>query len=375
MIKSTFFCILFCYVGLSCRPDNEKNDLTLIVKVNPVDTSTQLMISKIADSMTYTPLEATDASLFAKIDKLDVDSEGKYYVLDKNGVNGIAIFKRNGEFLRTISKVGKKKGEYESIADFKISENDNLEVYDNVAGKIIIYDKSGNLKQEVKCIKGANEFFHIADTLGFFSTCGGHCPDMIIYVKNSKRTFFVSKYNSFLYNSGNHFYANGGQLFVTNTFDNNIYLIKEGQPNKHLYVDFGLNIDHDQDVDPKKLLDSFPHDLSVTLLSPEYLYFTYTYQSMMIHSLYNFKSKKSYSSSAIINDFNYFLPIGQPIYSRGNFITTSTKIFPINENKLDEYIASNPLYRLDSNVYDKVKKLYHNAPSYGQYLLVTFRIK
>lgn len=73
-------------------------------------------------------LETTKESLIDKVDKI-IFYNDKIFIMDKKISKAIFVFDLQGKFLFKISNIGKGIGEYITLTDF-IVNNDNVEIYD-----------------------------------------------------------------------------------------------------------------------------------------------------------------------------------------------------------------------------------------------------
>ncbi len=97
-------------------------------------------------SVTYIPLETSEQSLVGEIDKIQL-VDNVFYILDKQQ-NTILLFNSKGIFLRKLSKMGGGPGEYVSIEDFFV-KNEQLYVLSSANQKIVVYDRSLKFVREL----------------------------------------------------------------------------------------------------------------------------------------------------------------------------------------------------------------------------------
>lgn|SRR5690554_2997593 len=100
-------------------------------------------MSDVFDSIDYTKLD--DIWPLGDIEKL-LQFEDRYIVLDKGSVS-ICKYTLDGDLVHRISKMGKRPGEYISIIDFTL--NDENQIILLTRSKIIFYDFKGQLVREI----------------------------------------------------------------------------------------------------------------------------------------------------------------------------------------------------------------------------------
>lgn len=83
------------------------------------------------------PLETNDFSLINAIDKL-IYHQGTYYVFDRMGKK-ILLFDGQGNYLRSIAKLGQGLGEYIEPGDIDMDEEGNLYISDWNTQSILMY--------------------------------------------------------------------------------------------------------------------------------------------------------------------------------------------------------------------------------------------
>lgn len=117
------------------------------------------------------PLETTDSSLIAHIDRIELGTE-RLYILDRKQ-HQIFIFDRKGKFLTKINRKGRGPGEYSLIYDLKLNPyTGDLEVLDPM-GKLLLFSAQGDYQGEVRLpdeLHSYHEFIPLnKDTIIFYS--------------------------------------------------------------------------------------------------------------------------------------------------------------------------------------------------------------
>ena len=134
------------YLGIliilfSCQyPTNEKSIVVDINNTSPI--SPEILFS----SARIIPLETTEESLIAEIDKILIHEE-KIYILDSRQ-NIVFVFNIDGHFLFKIDKKGRGPEEYNFLYDIAINPyNQSLELLDPM-GNFLAYDLNGRFIQK-----------------------------------------------------------------------------------------------------------------------------------------------------------------------------------------------------------------------------------
>lgn len=131
LMKLLFLMLLavFCF---SC---NEKQrDPQVLCSI---DLDSALSILPEITDVEYIPLATNDTSLIADIDKI-LYRGGTFYVFDKLGKK-VLLFDRQGNFLKSIHKVGQGPGEYAEPCDMDIDEEGTVYLSDWATQSIIMY--------------------------------------------------------------------------------------------------------------------------------------------------------------------------------------------------------------------------------------------
>jgi hypothetical protein len=130
------FCVLFTTFG--CGQEQPKNtELPVIDIVESIEESeeTTMLLSEIADDITFIPLETTDECLIAGGSSIHLHKD--YFVIMDNTPQ-VFLFDRTGKFIRKTGNKGQGPGEYIS-AGLPVIVKDELFYYD-ISGKTLCYD-------------------------------------------------------------------------------------------------------------------------------------------------------------------------------------------------------------------------------------------
>lgn len=125
------------------KQSNDKNTITI-----NLESPQSLHASRLFDTIIYVPLETSDTYIFSRASHLKVnDEKDLYFISDKS------FFLFDGETGKgkvKISRLGNGPDGYTSIFDSNVdSSTKEIELLDNNAKKIVIYDMDGNHKRSM----------------------------------------------------------------------------------------------------------------------------------------------------------------------------------------------------------------------------------
>ena len=125
------------------KQSNDKNTITI-----NLESPQSLHASRLFDTIIYVPLETSDTYIFSRASHLKVnDEKDLYFISDKS------FFLFDGETGKgkvKISRLGNGPDGYTSIFDSNVdSSTKEIELLDNNAKKIVIYDMAGNHKRSM----------------------------------------------------------------------------------------------------------------------------------------------------------------------------------------------------------------------------------
>ena len=98
---------------------------------------------EVMEEMRYGSGIGEDTVLFGQILSLDIDGQGRLYVLDSYAQQ-IHIFDSSGAFVRTVGSKGSGPGEFESATAVDVSETGEIWVMEMSKGQLTILDADGN---------------------------------------------------------------------------------------------------------------------------------------------------------------------------------------------------------------------------------------
>lgn len=143
------FSIILCTIFLACSSKSNKSakiESGIVISMN-LDNEKPLIASTLFDTIMYVPLETSDSFLFSRISHLKVSDNNAYFISDKS----FFLFDtETGEGKTKISKLGAGPEGYVSVFDSNIDISSNeIELLDNNAKKIVVYDMNGNFKRSI----------------------------------------------------------------------------------------------------------------------------------------------------------------------------------------------------------------------------------
>lgn len=82
----------------------------------------------------------------------DIDSKGDIYFLKPKSGAGNYIFKfgKNGRYINSFGPLGQGPGEFQNALHLEVDNQDNIVVTDQVARKVVIFNKDGSFQKEIK---------------------------------------------------------------------------------------------------------------------------------------------------------------------------------------------------------------------------------
>ncbi len=112
--------------------------------------NTKVDLSKISvDNEFIIDIEHLKNNELNSIGCFDIDNDGNVYIYDYVQ-SKISKFNKKGQFVGSIGREGEGPGELGAVSDIYISSSGELIVTDRGNGKIVIFNKDGSLKKEIK---------------------------------------------------------------------------------------------------------------------------------------------------------------------------------------------------------------------------------
>jgi len=126
-----------------------------------------MYLSEISDSIRLIPLETSIGSLIGKIYLINADSQN--IIIYDNLQNKTLRFNNYGKFLNTIGKPGKGPGEYSTIYDIEIDENQNVWLFDPIQNNLLCYSLADSLIRAIHVKEFISSFEIRNEELVFFN--------------------------------------------------------------------------------------------------------------------------------------------------------------------------------------------------------------
>ena len=242
----------FIIIGVSCQ-SVEKTDSFVKNIVLDLNTSQELRLSEIADTVEIIPLEQTYNSDIAQVERF-IPYKEHYYVLNTIGFsNGsLLVFDKNGNFIRRIDKRGGGPGEYVDLQDIAIdSNNDELICMTQPKG-FYRYDLEGNYISSARGGYGMN--IAVDAQSNYYKTNGIYEGQMDgLLMVNDKDSINFSKVSPerrimvHHYNFSNEFENYNGRVFHSYSCCDSIFDVTGGKRVPYLYIDYnGRNLPIDK---------------------------------------------------------------------------------------------------------------------------------
>lgn len=114
-----------------------------------IKTQRDVLLSEIAESVEYIPLENTGKSILGNV--FDVQLTKEYIFIKHNGSRLLTQYNRNGKFIRHIGTEGRGPKEYALIRIFSLDEKNGLiYIHTNWTRKILVYNFNGEYVKTLK---------------------------------------------------------------------------------------------------------------------------------------------------------------------------------------------------------------------------------
>jgi hypothetical protein len=261
MKTQNYFLLLALACLSACAP--QRSTPTGMERI-PIDIqkNSALRLSAFAESIEIIPLETTDESVFANIEKI-IERDGRYYLFVDIMNPRLMVFDKDGRFLRKIDRRGGGPGEYVGLETFTLAKDGSIKL--SCYGKIITCDSLGNYRHEKTTPASgyiACDIIPFVDnTFLALNRASRSGDNRLLCVLNENdefgNNFFpVSREASAIsdtYITNNAFYNYGDDWYFTYSFCDTIYTIDADRNVSHAYyADYGDKM-FDMDV-----LDDIP---------------------------------------------------------------------------------------------------------------------
>lgn len=135
-----FFC---CSMFYGCNnPSTVVDNVTVLSSTSGLVTEKSISEIDLISDIELVSLQ-NDSVIMGEIDKI-VCSDSLIYIMDMDQRRCIDIFSRSGNYLNTLSRFGRGRGEYTQLKDFFIDKDKStLNILDRGSSKILVYDLLG----------------------------------------------------------------------------------------------------------------------------------------------------------------------------------------------------------------------------------------
>lgn len=187
------------------------------------------------------PLSTNDTSLIADIDKVLYQNE-TFYVFDKVGKK-ILLFDRQGNFLKSIHKIGQGPGEYTEPCDMDIDDEGNIYLSDWATQSIIVYKNGDENNYQIIRIGETFLDFAVVDNsiyLGFVYQEGEVKRNLVVWDRKTEEATVVKENllpegNKLAYRARHYIFRSGDKTFYYERFHPYIYQLEEDKIDSCIY--------------------------------------------------------------------------------------------------------------------------------------------
>ena len=266
MKKCCFVLLILLFVAGCTAPSTEKHS-GIPVTVPLSKGNNPILLSNIADSLHYIQLETIDECLIGGIKKIYAVGD-KLIIFDRDITKSIYFFERDGTFINKISRIGQGPGEYVSITDIAIKEEDEeIIIWDIRTRKLLVYNFDGTFISNIEFPYFGKSIEYVGgDFLAVYCDYdsnkfifdGKTSPNLIVFNLKSRETKYDLFFDNSINTQGiriilNNLFLFSGQVQLIPTLSNSIYGIsKEGSKEKY-YLDFGIPFKEKMDAYIKNL--------------------------------------------------------------------------------------------------------------------------
>jgi len=157
----------------------------VIIVRNPKEPIYSEPVLELTEDLVVEGSEEAEERMFQSISMLDVDEEGRLYILDEQAGN-IKVFDRDGGFTKTIGRKGQGPGEFGLPISLTLTPDRQIIVNDMGQRKLLFFDRDGKYLKQLS----------IADKFLFFGPRMTADGDMIVMhtIPSDKPETFLEKF-------------------------------------------------------------------------------------------------------------------------------------------------------------------------------------
>lgn len=146
--KCCYSLLVSIFAFFSCISNNEKEARQGISIPLQNLTADTIFLSDWMTPDEVIPLETTDESLLASVDKL-IEFDNQYFVLDKVRKT-VLVFDNEGKFVKRIGKIGDAPNEYLNLHDFTLDRNVGCIYLLTNNSEVYVYDVNGSFLRKAQ---------------------------------------------------------------------------------------------------------------------------------------------------------------------------------------------------------------------------------
>lgn len=153
MVMSATLCGCSGSTGTKTHQNSKDNEIVEVKVSEPAEKDSGENSIKSVD---FIPMQESSEAMFVNVDKMIYDND-EFYMLDRMGDNTLAVFDKNGKYLRSIGVKGEGPEEYVRAWDFDVDRT-NVYVYDRMRDNMLVFKKTGEFVKSLKIPKSSNGF-------------------------------------------------------------------------------------------------------------------------------------------------------------------------------------------------------------------------
>jgi hypothetical protein len=372
--------IYFSFFLFSCTSENKHTkDLKIAIEkiaVNCADSTVMGNFKDFFKSSKLVALETKAGSIVGTIKRLQI-YKGLFLILNKE-TNSVLVFDGKGKFVRAIGKMGNKTGEYNSLMDFAVNENEDvISLYSDRPYKLLTYKLDGKfLKEEyLNALYGniaytGNQliFLNRKPENGYRVFVGnddGSDKEGYLSMNKSDRVF-----KSYIVSTP--YIVSSKQPYIFYPFCDTIFTAIDGRVGPKYVIDFGKNTmpanvfnkySSGEQIFKEASAKNYGYRIGNFRETSDYITFSYNDNRIVIYSK---KSKRAKSFDLAIND--EAMPLQNYLAHDGNDNKFVTQLSAYDfKNQMELYHLDNPVW---SKIPQELKHLNDNLTSLSNPLLV-----
>lgn len=142
-LRNKLFLYLFAWITIGLSSCGGKSEKAVSSTIPLLEVQGETTLDELLEIVDCTPLELSEKSLMGNIHKMNIYQK-KYYILDRVQTRKVHVFHFDGSYSHSIGSTGGGPGEYSSIQDFTIDEENERIAILSLPATVYMYDLSGN---------------------------------------------------------------------------------------------------------------------------------------------------------------------------------------------------------------------------------------